>query len=162
MLREAGEAPPRVGRAVDGPGVPAVVRLRRRRQSAPAGQEGPSPHPPSPMKLTRLPRSRKVKMLAIATAALLVLETTAEAATMMYDYSGHESYKNEDHYSVIDVTFLCAICDTPIIMFPDIIVNCCCYFAQMNSMSKCSQNRPRRNILIAVNIILSRSRWATL
>ena len=43
-------------------------------------------------------------MLAIATAALLVLETTA--ATMMYDYSGHESYKHEDHYSVIDVKFL--------------------------------------------------------
>ena len=31
---------PRAGRAVDGPGVPAVGRLRRRRQGAPAGQEG--------------------------------------------------------------------------------------------------------------------------
>ena len=40
LLREAGEAPPRAGRAVDGPGVPAVGRLRRRRQGAPAGQEG--------------------------------------------------------------------------------------------------------------------------
>ena len=59
--------------------------------------------------------------------------------------------------------FLFSISDLLIIvMFPDIIVNCCHYFAQMNSMSKCSQNRPRRNILIAVNIILSRSRWATL
>ena len=56
-------------------------------------------------------------MLAIATAALLVLETTAEAATMMYDYSGHESYKHEDHYSVIDVKFLFSICDPLIIMF---------------------------------------------
>ena len=56
---------------------------------------GPSPHPPSPMKLTRLPRSvlsssavlsREIKMFFIATAALLVFETTTEAATMMYDY----------------------------------------------------------------------------
>ena len=101
-------------------------------------------------------------MLAIATATLLVLETTAEAATMMYDYSSHESYKHEDHYSVIDVKFLFSVCDPLMIMFPDIIVNCCHYFAQNEFLYKCSQNRPRRNILIAVNIILSRSRWATL
>ena len=40
LLLEAGEVPTEAGRAVEGPGDPAVGRLRRRRQGAPAGQEG--------------------------------------------------------------------------------------------------------------------------
>merc|ERR1712117_895371 len=39
---------------------------------------------------------REVKMLAIATAALLVLAANAEAAFVKYDYGGRESYKHED------------------------------------------------------------------
>jgi len=36
-------------------------------------------------------------MLAIATAALIVLATTAEAATSKYDYGGRDSYKMNDY-----------------------------------------------------------------
>merc|ERR1712154_633110 len=42
---------------------------------------------------------REVKMLATATAALIVLATTAEGAFIKYDYGGRESYKHEDHDS---------------------------------------------------------------
>merc|ERR1712241_773331 len=42
---------------------------------------------------------REVIMLAIATAALIVLATTAEAAFMKYDHGGREIYKHEDYDS---------------------------------------------------------------
>merc|ERR1712154_134816 len=42
---------------------------------------------------------REVKMLATATAALIVLATTAEGAFIKYDYGGRESYKHEDYDS---------------------------------------------------------------
>jgi len=42
---------------------------------------------------------REVKMLAIVTAALLVLAANAEAAFVKYDYGGRESYKHEDYDS---------------------------------------------------------------
>merc|ERR1711884_535942 len=42
---------------------------------------------------------REVIMLAIATAALIVLAMTAEAAFMKYDHGGREIYKHEDYDS---------------------------------------------------------------
>merc|ERR1711879_470009 len=39
---------------------------------------------------------REVKMLAIVTAALIVLATTAEAAISKYDYGGRERHKHYD------------------------------------------------------------------
>merc|ERR1711884_420350 len=42
---------------------------------------------------------REVIMLAIATAALIFLATTAEAAFMKYDHGGREIYKHEDYDS---------------------------------------------------------------
>merc|ERR1712154_258077 len=57
--------------------------------------------PQTPLLVRRLPRgprksavlSREVKMLAFATAALLVLATTAQAATE-YNYGGRSSYEH--------------------------------------------------------------------
>merc|ERR1712117_1012284 len=66
----------------------------------PPGTSSSSPRPPSsPRGQRKSVLSREVKMLAIATAALLALSATAEAATMKYDHGGRESYKLEDHGS---------------------------------------------------------------
>jgi len=51
---------------------------------------------PSSSLLTLSAVLREVNMLAIATAALIVLATTAEAAFVKNDYGGRESYKHED------------------------------------------------------------------
>merc|ERR1712156_868670 len=54
---------------------------------------GPAPRPPSPTRSTQVSLPREVKMFAITTvtAALLVLATTAQAATK-YNYGGRDSY----------------------------------------------------------------------
>merc|ERR1712027_10871 len=77
----------------------------------------PTLNPPVSLLVRRLPRGqrksvlsssavlpREVKMFAIATAALLVLSTTAEARTTKYAYGepsydhGHEAYQMRDYH----------------------------------------------------------------
>merc|ERR1719422_2363797 len=58
------------------------------------------PLPSSPARSTQVRRPpREVKMLAIATAALLAFSVTVEAASSKYDYGGREKYKHEHHGS---------------------------------------------------------------
>merc|ERR1719422_1081539 len=58
------------------------------------------PLPSSPARSTQVRRPpREVKMLAIATAALLAFSVTVEAASSKYDYGGREKNKHEYHGS---------------------------------------------------------------
>merc|ERR1712117_634248 len=64
----------------------------------PPGTSSSSPRPTSsPRGQRKSVLSREVKMLAIATAALLALSATVEASISKYDYGGRESYKHEDY-----------------------------------------------------------------